>query len=151
MCFCKVNFLMKHFPCTSSVTSWLWPQSWLSRSLTSSLLYSDASGPQLSRHRSILLKSKTCKNELLNCHRQSSLVNWKMKELPQGSDSRLNYDSVGIIGVTEMSHWGGMVLKLVPCLAFKNSGSAFSSCFMVLPHQCWARGTGADLISCCYK
>lgn len=144
-------FVLGHGP--SNVASWLWPQIWLGRLLTSSLLYSDTSGPQLNGHWSVLLKSETCKNALLNCHRQNSLVNWKMKkkELPQGSDSLLGHDSVEITGVTEMSDWSGTVLKPVPCLALRNTGFAFSSCFMILPRQCWARGTSADLISCCYQ
>lgn len=87
-------FVLGHGP--STVASWLWPQIWLSRLLTSSLVYSDTSGPQLSRHWSVLLKSETRKNVLLNCCRQTSLVNWKMKrkELPPASDSPLHSDSV---------------------------------------------------------
>jgi len=90
-------FVLGHGP--SSVTSWLWPQIRLSRSVTTSLLYCDMSGPQLSRHWSISLMSETCKNVLLSCCRQSSLVNWKMKkkELPQGSESLLHYDSVNLL------------------------------------------------------
>lgn len=90
-------FVLGHGP--SAVASWLWPQIWLSGLLTSSLQYSDTSGPQLSWRWSVLLKSETCKNVLLNCHRRSSLVNWKMKkkELLQGSDSALHYDSVKLL------------------------------------------------------